>query len=611
MNNKKIMYKIYAAGLAIFTAVALFADVESTGNLSVAMNGAGIAQLLTVILCIWGYYNCLPGHALDVTADFGMEKIVYGIIALLFSLFMIVGKAQVAKESLKFSVFAIILLIGYFPFFYVLVRGLITWLRKQDGLFDRRDGGRITLWLFERHPMLGTMLCVYLCRLPYWIAFFPCSMTWDGGIQISNFYGLENFTNHHPPMLSFFYGGIAWYSNLWGHAQMGMFLITLIQTSLTAFAVGRTCCLLRKLQTAYWIRWMALGYYCLFTVWCIFDCTVIKDTLYHPLTLLFTIQIIECIYDTEGFFRKKSNLFLLILYAVLMTQVRNNGIFVLVFVAPFMILLVHGKRRAVMSGAVIAGLVVIMFLNNYLWPSLGVVSLEDKVDTYCIMFQQTAKYAQKHPDDVTEQERAVLNEVFDYDELPKVYNPQLADWGKNCLRVQEGSAEDPTGSAFAGLKKEYFKVWFSQLKRHPLTYVEAFLECSYGYYYPEVRPYKEEMGFYEYEAYTFNSSMSDAHQLDSMAFARFILAQLSKLEYVPGIGLLYRCGFYTWLMILGTGILILQKRYRIMISTIPAWVNVLVCLISPVNSCIRYVMPTMCFIPVLIALVCRKERSYY
>lgn len=39
--------------LAICSAVAIFADAESTGNLSMALNGAGIAQLVTVVGLIY------------------------------------------------------------------------------------------------------------------------------------------------------------------------------------------------------------------------------------------------------------------------------------------------------------------------------------------------------------------------------------------------------------------------------------------------------------------------------------------------------------------------------------------------------------------------------
>jgi hypothetical protein len=286
-----------------------------------------------------------------------------------------------------------------------------------------------------------------------------------------------------------------------------------------------------------------------------------------------------------------------------MTQTRNNGIFVLIFVLPVVFVIVSRRYKAVFAGASIIMLLLIYAVNNFVYPAFGVTNIEVKEDTYCIMFQQTAKYGQDYPEDVTDEEREFLNTMFDYDELVTVYNPQLADWVKNCLKICEANSPDHTNREFAEIKDQYFKVWFAQFRRHPLSYINTFFECSYGYYYPEVRPYKEDLGFYEMDRHTFTESMHAARQIEKLAPARFILEQISKLEYVPGIGLLYRCGFYTWCVAFAVMYFIVKKKYLEIVFTIPAVVNILVCLISPVNTCIRYAMPTMCMIPVIMALM--------
>ncbi len=595
--------------LAICSTVAVFADVESTGNLSMALNGAGIAQLVTFLALVYLYLQQLKNSNSIWNRQSVREKIGYAIVAVIFAVCMIIGKEQTAEVDLKFEIFAVVMFFGYVPAFYLLVSFCGDWFRKHAEQNTLNKPDRFTEWLFEKHVILGVMLVVFLCRLPYLSAFFPCSMSWDGGAQISNFYGIEIFMNHHPPFVSFFYGAIAWYSQKWGVANLGMFLIPLMQTALTSFAVAQVCVVLKKMKSPYWMRWGVLAYFALFTVWSIFDVTVIKDSLYYPFTMLFVVQVIYCLFFQEEFFGKKCNIILLVLYAVLMTQIRNNGIFVALFILPFVFFAVPNKKKFILGGAVVAMLGITALLNSVVYPALGVISLESKVDTYCILFQQTAKYAKEHPDDVTDEERAVLDALFDYDELPNVYEPHLADWVKNCLREQEGSATNPTGSHFAGLKDDYLKVWFAQFLRHPFTYIDAFFECSYGYYYPEVGTYKEGLGFYEEERNMFTASMSDAKQIEQLAPARFLLKQLSKLEFVPGIGLLYRVGFYAWCVIFAFVYLLIQRKYTAAIITIPAIVNVLVCMISPVDTCIRYAMPTMCMIPIIVAVMWYQGRK--
>lgn len=606
--RKMICKKLMVIVLAVCSTVALFADVESTGNLSMALNGDGIPQLIAVVLLAYGYDKALIKND-RICGSQLRERVGYGILALLFALFMIIGKAQNAEPDLKYHYFAVLLFIGYMPLFWV----ILSWIgHKLDHMEKTTIVSKAARWIFEDHVIAGVMLSVFLFRLPYLIAFFPCSMSWDGGAQICDFYGLFDktaiFSDHHPPMVSYLYGSVAYFSQQWGIPNLGMFVIPLGQTCLSAFAVAKVCLLEKKLKTPYGIRWATLAYFVLFTVWNIFDVTYIKDSIYWQLSLLFAVEAASCIVDQEAFWSKRKNLFLMLLYGVLMTQTRNNGIFVLLFTLPALFIIVKRDKKILFGGASAAAFIMIYLINNMLYPALGVVNIKVKEDTYCIMFQQTAKYGQDYPEDVTDEEREFLNRMFDYDELVTVYNPQLADWVKNCLKICEATSADGTNAEFAAVKKEYFRVWFNQLKRHPLSYVNTFLECSYGYYYPEVKPYKEGMGFYEMDRNMFTQGMHDARQIQALAPARFLLEQISKMQYVPGIGLLYRCGFYTWCVLFAVGYLLVRKRYREAVIAIPAIVNILVCLISPVNTCIRYAMPTMCLVPLLYAVICREDR---
>lgn len=608
INMKRWLSEALAFAAAILTTVALFADVLSTGNMSMALNGDGIPQLIAFVIVLAVYRKWIVERILFVQIS-KRERTCCVVTALLFTVFMLIGKSQTAEPDLKYELFAVLLFWGYMPLFYAVAAFLFHVIETNVQKQSSEEAGRLTMWLFENHVILGVMFVVILCRLPYLIAFYPCSMSWDGGAQICCFFGAEPFTNHHPPLISYLYGAIAWYSQEWGISNIGMFLIPVMQTLLSAFAVAKVCELYKRLRLPYWIRWGSLIYYAVFTVWCIFDVTVIKDTLYYPLTLLFTLQLISCLIDSDWFWSRKRNFILMIVYAVLMMQTRNNGVFVVLFALPFAICFAKGKRALLIIGTCMM-LLVNAILNNGLYPALGVISLDTKEDTYCILFQQTAKYGQDYPEDVTDEERALLDTIFDYDEMVKVYNPQLADWVKNCLKLSEHNSPDYTNKEFSEIKGEYFKVWFAQFKRHPMSYVKTFLECSYGYYYPEVKPYKEGTGIYDNDRNMLTKGMHSYRQIRQLKPVRFVLEQMSKIEYLPGIGLLYRCGFYAWCVLFATMYMLAKKRYKLLIAVIPAVVNILVCLISPVNTCIRYAMPTMCLVPVIFGMLWYKDKEY-
>lgn len=607
VTAKKWLNELITLAAAMLTTVAFFADVASTGNLSMSLNGDGIPQLITLIISLVIYRGWIVKKAFFAHKK-KRDKVCAAIIAFCFSLFMIIGKAQSAEPDLKYELFALLLFGGYMPLFYLIAQFLMNAVDFGAEKQGVQNAEGLTQWLFEKHVVSGVMLAVVLCRLPYLIAFYPCSMSWDGGAQICCFFGTEPFTDHHPPFISYLYGAIAWYSQEWGIPNIGMFTIPIMQTLLSAFAVAQVFVLFKRLGLSYRIRWGCLIYYVAFTVWCIFDCTVIKDTLYYPLTLLFTLQLTSCLIDSELFWGRKRNFILMILYAVLMMQTRNNGVFVVLFAVPFAVCFAKGKRAMLIAGGC-AMLLINTALNNGLYPALGVISLDTKEDTYCILFQQTAKYGQDYPEDVTEEERVLLNTIFDYDEMVNVYNPQLADWVKNCLKLSEYNSADHTNKEFSRIKADYFKVWFAQFLRHPMSYVNTFLECSYGYYYPEAKPYKEGTGFYEEERNMLTSGMHAYRQTEQLKPVRFLLRQMGKAEYLPGFGLLYRCGFYTWCVLFIAMALIAKKRYKLLVAVMPAVVNILVCLISPVNTCIRYAMPTMCIVPVILGIFLSKDKG--
>lgn len=607
ITAKKWFLELLTLAAAMLTTAALFSDVESTGNLSMALNGDGVPQLIAFVIILYVYHKWIVNKALFIQIE-RREKVCSVLIAFLFSTFMVIGKAQNAHPDLKYEIFGVALFWGYLPLFYMVSLYLINIIDYYAGKQTLANAGKLTMWLFEQHVLLGVMFVVVVCRLPYLIAFYPCAMSWDGGAQICCFFGVEPFTNHHPPLISYLYGVIAWYAQEWKIPNIGMFTIPIIQTLLSAFAVAKVCEFYKRFRLPYWIRWGSLIYYAAFTVWCIFDMTVIKDTLYYPLTLLFALRMLECVLDGSSFWVRKRNIILTVLYAVFMMQTRNNGIFVVLFTIPVVLCFVKGKRKFVVAAACIM-LLMNTLLNSWLYPALGVISLEVKEDAYCILFQQTAKYGQDYPEDVTDEERVLLNTIFDYDEMVQVYNPQLADWVKNCLKLSEYYSADHTNKEFAEIKKEYLKVWFAQFKRHPMSYVKTFLECSYGYYYPEARPYKEGMGVYDNDRNMLTKGLHAYRQVSWLKPARFILEQISKIEYMPGIGILCRCGFYSWCVLFAAMYFISKRRYRLLTAVVPPFVNILVCLISPVNTCIRYAMPTMCMVPVLIGLLFLKEDS--
>lgn len=73
----------------------------------------------------------------------------------------------------------------------------------------------------------------------------------------------------------------------------------------------------------------------------------------------------------------------------------------------------------------------------------------------------------------------------------------------------------------------------------------------------------------------------------------------------PMLTIVQASAFYTWLILLGTGYLLMLKRYRYIVILLPAFSILLVSFVSPVNGTIyfRYMLALMFVTPVLAGAV--------
>ena len=162
---KKLIYELLALAAAMLTTVALFADVESTGNLSMALNGDGIPQLIAFAAMLSVYRKWIVKKAF-IQRTSRRDKICGAVIALMFTAFMIIGKAQIAEPDLKYELFAVLLFFGYMPLFYLAAVFLMQTIDTHSKTQTAAKSGSVTEWLFEKHVTAGVMLVVFLCRLP-------------------------------------------------------------------------------------------------------------------------------------------------------------------------------------------------------------------------------------------------------------------------------------------------------------------------------------------------------------------------------------------------------------------------------------------------------------
>lgn len=133
--RKRRTILIFSLIAAICSTVALLADVETTGNLSMALNGDTIVSFITVIGLFVVYRNVLLRENNFCVSATIRAKLGNAVTALLFSACMIIGKSQNAHVDLKYPFWQLLCfrdIYGSFTFCFPFVRNGSPRLLKDN-----------------------------------------------------------------------------------------------------------------------------------------------------------------------------------------------------------------------------------------------------------------------------------------------------------------------------------------------------------------------------------------------------------------------------------------------------------------------------------------------
>ncbi|MDD3220946.1 MAG: hypothetical protein EOM34_06695 [Clostridia bacterium] len=581
---------------------AIFADTHGSGSfipLSMAqlqrvLNGNSI-QACIICIALAFFYKYFHEHYLEKDRRIRNGSLFLGIT---LGICMILGTSIEAMGNFDFIIYnaftiilAFILFLGYAYLFYAAVYMLFDWiLLKQKDTTELSPSPRQEL-IFEKHPMISTAIIVGICWIPYIIAFFPGSVAWDGLRQLDFYIGSLEWTEFHPVASTWLMGSIVTLGRtIFGSDNMGIFLYTGTQVICFILCIGYGMCLLKRWKAPYWLRTGILAFFAIIPMWPSYAFTFIKDTSFILVMFLYMMLFLEYAYERAAFRWYKWLLFALSALGVCL--LRNNGIHVVLLSLPFMLIFAKGQRLKI---SISLGSVVLIFFafTKILVPSLGIPG-GDTAEMLSIPFQQTARYVSYYEDEIPEDEKAAIAAVLNYDTLATDYDPEVSDPVKVWYsRLNVDNSNLPA----------YLKVWFKQLLKHPWAYIEATANNIYGYFYPQLR--LRESGYFEHatapyvDRGDFDFTMSDSTLWLRSTLENFLYA-LAKL---PFIGLLFTTGFWDWVLLICSVFLIVIKKWKLLAATVPLWLTFAVCLASPVNAYIRYLIPNMMILPFFIGWI--------
>ena len=521
--------------------------------------------------------------------------------------FMCVGSTALIFKNIGYFLLSLIMYIGYYYLFLVLISYLFRFLDKNnfsEENKEKKDNKFVAA--FKKHPFLFSLCFIVICWLPYIISYYPIILSPDPSFQIRQFFGIrtkyadyailldENvvMTNHHPVTHTMLLGGCLKLGTMIGNDNLGLFFYSIIQISVLASVLAFSIYYMQKmgLKTKYLIGVLLI--YALVPMFPLYAMSGVKDVLFGAFIFLYFIFLHNLVKTKcEGY--KWWNYLLIIILLILICLFRNNGIHVLILSLPFTLIIARKKWKQLLTVMVCVFGFYGVF-DKVILPYYKITPGSIR-EVLSVPFQQTARLSKYHGDEFTEEEIATIDKILGYDDLAERYDSELADPVKNEFN-KYATDED---------LKEYFKVWFNGLIKHPGTYIEATMNNVYGFFYPEKTKW--------YVYYNFDNRITENgfdYHYNSLETSRNILSEYAvAFPYIPGIGLISNIGFNVWIIFTLFAYAIYKKLYKNILLLAPALILILVCVVGPANTYFRYALPFIFAMPFIIGVFLEKREN--
>lgn len=435
---------------------------------------------------------------------------------------------------------------------------------------------------------------------------FPARLGGGSTNQLLQFYGQETsarnmssiiyeghyISNHHPVLLTYFYGIFFKIGNILGDTNASVFLLSCIILLISSFCMAYLMNTVKKYISIklYVVLFMLV---CLYPIFGIYSYTICKDNLFASALVLFYALIIELSFGNKEIHIDKSFKIKLLGVSVLIPFLKNQGLLVVIISLFVMAVFFRTIRKYMVMVICTVILVYVVLFSHVLMPMLKIAP-GGKQEALSIPFQQTALYVQKYGNELSQEEHEIINAVLPADEIAGLYVPDRADAVK--FRYKQSA----TGKDLVN----YFSLWLKQFFKHPHVYFEAFFKITDGYYY--IGSERAILDLY------MDAGCGGASTPQwVLSFEEKEQAFWSFLIHIPVIGCLFRTAIFTWITVVAFFYCIYLRKGKWLLALVPVFLNLMVCMLSPWNGVIRYILPVIYALPVHMCILGRRTEPEF
>lgn len=427
---------------------------------------------------------------------------------------------------------------------------------------------------YRDHTALSSFLLCLLCWLPYYLYQYPGIMTPDSINQFEQVLGVIPYNNHHPFAHTMVFALLykAAFA-LTGDMVVSVGFYTFAQMCLLSAGMAFFISTLRQQRIRPFLLLLLTAFYALIPYHAVFSVTIWKDIPFAAAVLFFNCLLLRLILRGSLLIHER---ILLLFSGMMICLFRSNGWYAFLVVVPFLLFFFRKQKRQVYPCLLVTLLLCVLI--KYPVMNHFQVTQPDLIESLCIPTQQIAAVL-CNDRELTAEERGLIESVVDLTYIKELYNPTFADNMKELVRA--GDQE-----YLASHKKEFFKLWISLGLRYPGDYLDAYIQQTYGYWYPD--------SFYlvaEAEGVSATElGVSTRHLIGGPLVVKGKELAIKLGSIVPIYGTLWSMGVACWVLLFSMGTVLVRRETRKLLCYLPSVLLLFTVLIAtPVATEFRYV----------------------
>ena len=537
-------------------------------------NGKKMITVLKKYILIWNWYIAL--FSIMLAASFVLGK---NTVALQDTYFLM---KTFTKDILK--------IIGIAVFIYFLLLIVMAIISKRGIVLEPRHANKKVFFI--------SWLLIFICYIPYYVAFFPSILCPDAHLQLQQIEGVAPLSNHHPVLHTMLIsiclkiGEILKFDH-----ETSISVYSILQMLIVSCIFAYAVYFLYKRGIRKWMVIVSLLYFALNPVHGYYSVYMTKDVLFGVFVLLFIIKLINMIDINGDSLKSKSGVITFTLTILPVVFLRNNGIYLILFTAPFLILCTFYLRKDWIRMTAIF-LCTILFVVIVQGPVFELLKIKKSAigESLSLPIQQIGRVIAQEGN-ISEEQTEAIDRIIPIAEIKERYAPGYADPIKFSENFNKNVIEEN--------KLKYFSVWASLFIQNPGIYTEAFLCSNVGYWYPEKSDWVSWVFFLERQ----RQQGIPTYMPDTKINRVMIQFMPEKLrEKYPIFTFLQSLGYMFWYVIFAMIMCMHSGNKKYIIALLPLaalWLSLVIA--SPVNCETRYMYSFFTALPLTIMLMITKR----